>query len=761
MLMKIPFLNLEIVKSDSLKRINKRLDELEGTAAIRPVLEWQLHQEGAIIPNWATNLTIQDMYNLARISSVYRQVISSLQWEIFRRGAEFRPKFVRKCSNEECGKEFDYEAEICDECGAPTRKPDYSQIKDLEKRFKQINENKQSLIDVCKQCEIDLDIVDNAYFIIAKEYAFNENGEIIGGKIKEILRGDPAVMRILADRYGRLGRDESGRKLYVCPVHRERVSRTPGYCSCGKRLYQAFYVAKNQAGKNIYYLEDEVIHVSKFSPSLTYGYPPLLTLYQKIMIELNMDWYVMKSYDKGRSPNGWLFVKTQNVDSLRKMIEFVLEKTKKNPHTIIPIGVDSQAGGSFAEFIDLMKPLSEMQAIEFRNVIKREIGALFGVMPLFQADISTSGGLNNEGLQITVTNRAIETGQAIYNEKVFPEILRQFGVTDFEYVLLPSEEQDEMAELQREAQKIQNARMMLDMGFDVELDEYGEFKFSGEAKKPSEAQAPELFIDEKTQRFDGEPRSVRLSVKKGNLPKVTKETLRQASEAEKKLEKELKEIIRKLDFKRRPSEEQIKKVIAKLTEKFKEKAKNVTKKELERAYKKTIEEVEKEINMDLGFGDLDKNAVELLANSKVLTEAYDGMSKALSEKLNSIIAEAYRTGELDINKIVSRMKQAASEEEYKLRRIARTETTKVSNLARYNSYVKADPEGKALYKWIGPDDSRTTPICKEIKEKTKHGVTLQELKRIIYETAKKYNPDFEPGEFLPHINCRHTFVRVM
>jgi len=85
-----------------------------------------------------------------------------------------------------------------------------------------------------------------------------------------------------------------------------------------------------------------------------------------------------------------------------------------------------------------------MQFIEMRNEFRRQIGALYGVMPLFQADVSTSGGLNNEGLQITVTNEAIEDGQAVFNDDYYPWVCDQLGITDYHIELNPHEEQDEI-----------------------------------------------------------------------------------------------------------------------------------------------------------------------------------------------------------------------------------------------------------------------------------------------------------------------------
>ena len=94
----------------------------------------------------------------------------------------------------------------------------------------------------------------------------------------------------------------------------------------------------------------------------------------------------------------------------------------------------------------------------------------------------------------------------------------------------------------------------------------------------------------------------------------------------------------------------------------------------------------------------------------------------------------------------------------KLERIARSETTKISNNGRSNQWVQfADPSRKEYY-WIIARDARVSDLCKAIanggteklwgKPKIFPGnpYTLDELK---YYTA----------DFLPHPNCRSTVVR--
>ena len=130
-----------------------------------------------------------------------------------------------------------------------------------------------------------------------------------------------------------------------------------------------------------------------------------------------------------------------------------------------------------------MNNLNEMQYTQTRDEIRRNIGALYGVSAVFMNDVSTSGGLNNEGLQITVTNRAVELGQSIYNEKVIPFIFDQMGITDWEVSLFPSEEQDLVYEKDLRLKEIQIAKSMAELGIKVRMNEQGDFIYtSGEVE---------------------------------------------------------------------------------------------------------------------------------------------------------------------------------------------------------------------------------------------------------------------------------------
>lgn len=109
--------------------------------------------------------------------------------------------------------------------------------------------------------------------------------------------------------------------------------------------------------------------------------------------------------------------------------------------------------------------------------------------------------------------------------------------------------------------------------------------------------------------------------------------------------------------------------------------------------------------------------------------------------------------------------------------VARTETASVLNTAREEGYEERDahgPRGEArlLFKWVGPDDSRTTPACERLKELTNPDYTddagrpgkpvdMTHLKRYERRVHKEYFRDLNFRDHAIHPNERHTFRRVL
>jgi len=98
-----------------------------------------------------------------------------------------------------------------------------------------------------------------------------------------------------------------------------------------------------------------------------------------------------------------------------------------------------------------------------------------------------------------------------------------------------------------------------------------------------------------------------------------------------------------------------------------------------------------------------------------------------------------------------------------LETIARTESASVLNEAREDGYRERGLDD-ALFYWQGPDDSRTTEACEDLKDDTNpsHGgdpVPLSELVAKERNVHAEYFDNLSFRKHLIHPNERHTFVR--
>ena len=686
------------------------------------------------------------LYEIAFYSDVLKNVLISLRREIFRRGIDLKPKFVKRC--DKCEKDYQSNVELCEICNEATRSPDESQKKRIYKLIDRANENNQTLLEVCETVEDDINIMDDGWLALFKDYTFNGSEELVGGEMKEIVRLNSAYTDFLSDGAGNLGRTKDGNPAYVCVAHRNKLLTNKKPCPiCGLPVFPAFYVYKGTKKDYTYYIEGEVLHKSKYSPSILRGFPPTLAIWQKVMTLMYQDKYIMQMYGKQRPPKGMLLVNSSNQPALEKAWAWLLEKARKNPHVIHPLGITSNSSrGQVGQFINFMNNLQEMQYTEGRDEIRRQIGALYGVSPIFQSDMSQSGGLNNEGLQITVTNRTVEAGQRVYNEGFFPQILKQLSITDWEMVLLPSEERDEMAELQREAQMIQNAMNMRSMGFDIKLKEDQSFEYSGDAKPVEETQENTGWNFRDASSLGGSPAPFQ------------KRDLTPDTDLGNKIKKKIEEFAKSPELKKKDKKSIINSA-NRLAKEIVKEIKALTNKTISSTYDQVVQEVEKELDMNFVFGRIDNETIKTLQESNVLSDAFSGLEDKLVEKVQEAIKSSITKEGFDLSKLSKNIQEEADLTKARADLIARTETTKVANAARINSYKKSGEDLK--FKWIGPTDRRTSKVCKNIKKRTEKGVSMEELIKIVQEESKKEFPEWVVDENSPvaHPNCRHVLVR--
>ena len=496
---------------DSLSGLRKALTPVNKgytDATTRPSIAqpYMSTDTGAKLPIFPFPLIM--IYELADNIDAIRIPIETLNREMFKNGFEIVERFKYKCEN--CAKTFQYAPNIhesgedkidmkkvqCDSCGSYEMKrpvPEHRKILE-DIMSKPVNGNMQNMEDLARQLERDLEIADNAYLLMLKNYFIDDvSGEIDMQKteIKELLRIDPPQVAMIADSDGRIGYDDKRQKIWVCPrfEHRDKRQYTDRCDVCNAHCLKAIIEVNSVYSigiphpKRVIYGEGEVIwKAGKYKPSLIYGLSPIFAIWSKAMSLSHMDEYVRKYFDKMRPPRGLLVVASRNYETFRKSWDALEQKATEDPYMIHPLMVESDKGGkNMANWIDFTGSLQELQFIEVRKELRQIIGAVYGVLPLYYGEMV--GGWSQEGLQVTITNRAVKWGQDILYKAFFKKFAEVMGVDDWDLKLVAGEENDKLSELQREGVEIDNMAKLQQMGFKIERTHTGEYNISKEVQE--------------------------------------------------------------------------------------------------------------------------------------------------------------------------------------------------------------------------------------------------------------------------------------
>lgn len=256
---------------------------------------------------------IEDLLTIAKTVSEVASPILHIRNEAFRRGFAWEALFNTKC--EDCGWTSLKKVDVCEHCeGTNILRPDEGQLVIFKEFVKCANTLDEGLESVLKQVHFSVNAIDDAYLYIRKEY---KSGGIDLATNKETVRSRPIEIRHLRPSGVELDLDTQGfphNSHWLCVFHRDNpISDTPGICTgyekekCGRELVAASYKFKHR-GKFVYYLKNEVCHIQKFYPSESYGFSPILSVFEKALTIIGMD----KCYDgetEVLTRSGWKFFK--------------------------------------------------------------------------------------------------------------------------------------------------------------------------------------------------------------------------------------------------------------------------------------------------------------------------------------------------------------------------------------------------------------------------------------------------------------------
>ena len=208
-----------------------------------------------------------------------------------------------------------------------------------------------------------------------------------------------------------------------------------------------------------------------------------------------------------------LMVTTDDPESLRREREHIAAQTRLDPNYIPMVAVSARNQRGRVDLVRLFHTLQDMDYLPVRDEIRERVSAMWGVTPAWQGAPEAFGGLSQQTQQLVVMSRVVESDQRMFHEKVFPQLLESFGITDYEIHLPQPEEKAENTRLAFAQQKIQIVNQFAQLGFDVKLKEQdvplweADFVVSGDAvptaKMAAEQQALGL-IQQKQQQEQAE-----------------------------------------------------------------------------------------------------------------------------------------------------------------------------------------------------------------------------------------------------------------
>tara|TARA_Y100000310_G_C20670373_1_gene809931 strand:+ start:985 stop:2508 length:1524 start_codon:yes stop_codon:yes gene_type:complete len=406
---------------------------------------------------------VMDLQTICMSVEEIRGPLNHITSEVFRRGFEWKPK---------------------------SDNADKGQLEIFKHFMKDCNVFDQSLEEVLRQFHFDVNSIDDGFLYMSKEYKAGQNGEL-RSKVKEIRRLNPALVEFDLDNEG-LPKNFH----FLCPIHREDIQESADTCpqpGCKQTMLPVMYKYYHR-NKHIYFFDSEVIHMSKFSPSETYGWSPILTVFEKALTLIGMDKNLYRYFFERKMPASMMLVFTDDPESLRRERANLAAQTRLDPNFVPMVAVSAKNNRGRVDMVRLFHTLQEMDYLPVREEIRERVAAMWGVTPAWQGAPDAFGGLSSQTQQLVVMSRVVEGDQRLFHEKLFPELLEAFGITDWELSLAVPEEKAEATRISFSQQRVAIANQLNQMGFTIKLKEGGVimedalFTIDGEAVSTAQIQ---------------------------------------------------------------------------------------------------------------------------------------------------------------------------------------------------------------------------------------------------------------------------------
>lgn len=360
------------------------------------------------------------------------------------------PRFEKLCRD--CGTEYDDEdVTECEVCGSDDlRTPDKQQRTDAHQFFKHVNKEGQSLQELYQSLDNDAGRLGGWVHLVRYNYGVL-NGAVMQ-EPTELVRADPKRVKPVVDENGRIGG-----YWYACPIHREDYDREAGACEkCGADKREVFFAETEGVGRTqevrAVYFEDEVIDYAAFNERLS-GHDwlsPVEHLWKRQAILEWMNSYAAAFFDDKnteRYPGRLLILHTSNAKAVEKQLAEAQDEADQDPYAngvlYNEIPRDGNATGDQAQVIDLMNDELMGQAPDLKDDFKSDIRSVYGQVDVQDSELEDAGGLNNEGLQLSVRDDYLASEHQSLRDGPLQKLMRVLGFDDYEIRFVPVDQPDE------------------------------------------------------------------------------------------------------------------------------------------------------------------------------------------------------------------------------------------------------------------------------------------------------------------------------
>lgn len=424
-------------------------------------------------------LTLELLFTHSNELGTIEQAIRRKLW---RQGLKVRSRYAGVCNA--CGVGVDQVGSIkkmgdgagdCPKCLASgTVHPPHEAGKlRLEAFLDRCNLDQDTLMDVGEDATADGIRQGRMVLILRHHYQLNPDGTILSSRLKEVRRGAPGYIRIVRGDNGR-----KGGKHFICLPCRStqgyKAEPRPQPCThCNGATYDAWYVEMNDwSGGQIrqYYLPTEVHEAPLYYRD---GTPPALRIWHQAWFFVFANYYARMAFDPrgNKRPDKIIAVLGANMESLRKWLREEEERKRADPYRASTMALNAQdiTGGQVrmdAKVLDLGDETIKGKAIELREAFLKDLRGQFGMSPVDTGDTASSGGLNNEGLQMRVSSEIVEMGQGIHR-RWLRRVSDFLGEPHWEYYFDHPFEEDDAREAEVVAKQLEIADRAEGLGLQV------------------------------------------------------------------------------------------------------------------------------------------------------------------------------------------------------------------------------------------------------------------------------------------------------